>query len=199
MGVAAGFHHFGVRVMKNLFAKTLALGLGVAVLAPFGTAAADDWDRDRYDRYDRGDRYDRDDRYDRHSRYDRDGRSRYDRDGWRDGRRAYAHRDRWDRWDRGVDRAYHYDRWDRNWRYDGRRWRAPVRYVQPRGYYSYRWRVGHRLPSGYYGRPYYVDYRSYNLAPPPYGHRWVRVDNDVFLVAIASGLISHAIHDLFYY
>lgn len=184
--------------MKNLFAKTLALGLGVAVLAPFGTAVADDWDRgdrDRYGRYDG----DRDGHRDRGDRYDRD---RHDRDGWRDGRRDYAHRDRWDRHDRRdryVDRAYRYDRWDRNWRYEGRRWRAPVRYVQPRGYYSYRWGVGHRLPSSYYGRPYYVDYRSYNLAPPPYGHRWVRVDNDVFLVAIASGLISHAIHDLFYY
>lgn len=181
--------------MNKFFANALALGLGVAVLAPVGEATAQDrgWDRDRsgYDR----DRYDND-RYRDSDRY----RDRY-RNSDRGGERAkhwggYSYRDHDRSWDRDHDRRW--DRHDRH-RYSYNRYRAPARYVYPRGYYSYRWNIGHRLPSAYYSRPYYVDYRHYDLAPPPYGHRWVRVDNDVFLVAIASGLISHAIHDLFYY
>lgn len=180
--------------MNKLLATATALALGLgAMLAPAADAAPQEWrDRDRYeDRYDR-DRYDRYDR-NRYQRHDRDDRQA----------KHWGGRDRWDRWDR--DRRWDRDwdrhrnvRWDRDWRWDGRRYRAPIRYVAPRGYYSYRWRTGHRLPSHWYGSPYYVDHRYYNLAAPPYGHRWVRVDNDVFLVALTSGLITYALHDIFH-
>ena len=45
------------------------------------------------------------------------------------------------------------------------------------GAYSY----GTRLPTGYWGSSYYVDYQPYGLAPPPQGYRWNRVGNDVYL------------------
>ena len=78
------------------------------------------------------------------------------------------------------------------------RYRAPVRYVYPRGYAPYQWRVGHRLPRHYYERHYYVDYRAYRLPPPPYGYHWVRVDRDVVLVAIGTGLILDVFYGLFH-
>lgn len=73
----------------------------------------------------------------------------------------------------------------------------PGHYVRPPGYRPYRWSHGHRLPRGYYAPVYYVDYRPYRLAPPPYGHRWVRVDGDVLLVALATGLIVDVAYGLF--
>lgn len=171
--------------MKKLFATATALVLGLGALtAPVADAAAQDRDRyDRHDRYDRSDRYDRD-RHDRRDRYDRDD------------RRDAKH---WRRDDRRWDRDRRYSHWDNDWRWDGRRHRVSTRYVRPSGWYSYRWRVGHRLPSHWYRPTYYVDYRDYGLAPPPYGHRWVRVNDDVFLVALTSGLITYALHDIFYH
>jgi Ni/Co efflux regulator RcnB len=136
---------------------------------------------DRYDR--RNDRRDyRDDRRD--VRYDR----RDDRRDWRDDRRHdYRH------YARGNDRRWNGYHWYPQYRY-----RAPVRYVYPRGYRAQQWRVGYRLPPAYYHRNYYVDYRSYYLPPPPYGYHWVRVDRDVVLVSIASGLIRDILYGLYY-
>lgn len=74
---------------------------------------------------------------------------------------------------------------------------APRPYLRPPGYRPYRWSHGHHLPRGYYAPAYYVDYRPYRLAPPPYGHRWVRVDGDVILVALATGLVVDIVHGLF--
>lgn len=51
------------------------------------------------------------------------------------------------------------------------------------------WAKGQRLPREYLGGGYYVDYRVYHLRAPPPGHRYVRVDGRVMLVAIATGLI----------
>jgi Ni/Co efflux regulator RcnB len=71
---------------------------------------------------------------------------------------------------------------------DGRRWRA--------AYHPYRhhyWARGQYLPRYYIAEPYYVDYRVYDLRPPPYGYRWVRVDDRFLLVAVASGLIASMI------
>jgi len=191
--------------MKKFLATALALGLGAAALLPSADVDAQDRDRssherDRYGRDHDGDRnhWDRD-RRDRDGARHRDG-GRRDWDGDRN-RYSYSHRDNDRRWDRrhgDNDRRWdrdHHRRWEGN-RY---RYRAPARYVYPHGYASYRWNVGHRLPRSYYGSSYYVDYRPYGLAPPPYGYRYVRVDNDVVLVAIATGLISNIIHDLFYY
>ena len=126
----------------------------------------------RYDRrdHDRHDRHDRDwNRYDRHDRHDR---------GWRE------------------------SGWRRSWNHGwtGHRYRAPSRYYWPRGYsYSSRsWYVGFRLPSAFYGRSYYVDYRPYGLAPPPWGCQWIRIDGDVLLVEIATGEIVDILYGFYY-
>ena len=58
------------------------------------------------------------------------------------------------------------------------------------GWRQHRWNRGERLPAAYRGSAYYVDYRTYGYRAPPRGYRYVRVDNDVVLVAIATGLIS---------
>ena len=112
----------------------------------------------------------------RHDRYDnRTGMHDRDRDGVPN---------RWDRNDGGRRMAHH--------RYHG------GRYVMPRHYRYNRWNVGTRLPIGYYGSVYYVDYRPYGLPPPPRGYRWNRVGNDVYLVSTRDGLIRDVIYSLFY-
>lgn len=148
-----------------------------------------DWRDDRRDDNRYADRYGRNDsRYD--SRYDnRDG-NRYDN---RHDNRYQAGRYDVSRYSRHNDR-----RWNGNQWYPQYRYRAPVRYVYPRGYRAYQWQVGHRLPSSYYGSNYYVDYNAYRLPPPPYGYHWVRVDRDVVLVSIASGLIRDILYGLYY-
>ena len=48
-------------------------------------------------------------------------------------------------------------------------------------------------------RVYIVDdYYSYRLRPPPRGYHWVRVDNDVVLAAIASGIVVSAVYGIFH-
>lgn len=144
-------------------------------------------------------------------------------DDWRDGRgrhghhqrdpgqhgRGYGYRDerkhgrRDDYRKHGNHRGHAYRPYRRYDRHDHHhrhvyRYPAPAYYVRPHGYRSYRWTIGHHLPRHYYGPAYYVDYRPYRLAPPPYGHHWVRVHNDVFLVALGTGLIVDSIYGLFY-
>ena len=75
------------------------------------------------------------------------------------------------------------------------RYYRTTRYVAP-GHSRYR--VGSYLPVGYYGESYYVDYDTYGLTPPPYGYRWNRVGNDVYLVSTDNGLIAQVIYDLFH-
>lgn len=147
---------------------------------------------------------------DRHRDGRWDGRrdDRYDDRRW-DGRRDSRHEDRrWDgRWDDRYDRRHDRRddrRHDRDHRRDDRRYwaqhryRSPVRYVYPRGYSSWDWRIGYALPSPYYSHHYYIDYRYYRLPPPPRGYQWVRVHDDVLLVALGSGLIRDIIYGLFY-
>lgn len=170
-----------------------------------------DWrpaaDRGRFDDRSQhvGDRYDGRGRDGRNARYDdrrHDGRrddrrydNRYDgrrHDGWNNRYDARRH-DRHDRHDPyRYARPSHYD-------YRPRAYRAPSRYVHPHGHHLRSWRVGYHLPAPYYARPYYLDYHRYGLWEPPYGHRWVRVGNDVVLVAIASGLIVDVLNDLLYW
>ena len=131
-------------------------------------AHADGRDHDRRER--RDDRHDRrDDRYEGRNdrRHDRHDERHDRRDAWHD--REGAHR--------------HY--------YVGH-------YVRPHGYYVRAWRRGDRLPRAWYGSRYVVrDYHSYHLRPPPHGHHWVRVDNDVILAAIATGAVVAIVNDLF--
>lgn len=53
-------------------------------------------------------------------------------------------------------------------------------------------RRGERVPVVYLQPQYYVqDYRTYRLAPPPRGYRWVRpADNRYLLIQTTTGLIS---------
>jgi Ni/Co efflux regulator RcnB len=209
---------------KTLLAATAALLFAGAFSASASAQSGYYDDRsgdDRYsaDRYDdRDDRYDRDDRDDRYEDRDRryDDRRyddrRYDdrRDGryGRDGRRAGRDRDcdgipsRYDRHERNLrDRDCDgvHNRFDRR---DGRRHTARLRYdagryMAPRGYRYSQWNVGSRLPTGYYGSPYYVDYNRYGLNAPISGYRWNRVGNDVYLVDARSGLIAEVVYSLF--
>jgi len=166
--------------------------------------------QDRRDdrREDRGDRRDdrrdwradnRNDRQDhrqdrRFARYDNRHDRRDVRHDRRDDRRDWRHDRRDDRrYARHNDRRWRGHQWHPQYRY-----RAPARYVYPSGHRYVRWNVGHRMPPAYYGRPYYVDYHAYHLPPPPYGHRWVRSDRDVVLVALATGLVLDVLYDLYY-
>jgi Ni/Co efflux regulator RcnB len=153
-------------------ALTLALISGVVT-----TAQADNRNSDRHERhYDRrDDRHDRD--WDRHD-------NRNDRRDWDRHDNRYDRRD----WDRSHSFRY----------YDGRRFDRG-RYLQPHGYYYRSWRYGDYLPRAYYGRRYIVnDYYAYHLYRPPYGYHWVRVDNDIVLASIASGLVVSAVFEIFH-
>lgn len=161
------------------------ISFSLAALLAGASVGAQAAPRDGYDH--RGQRYDQ--RYDHHDRHDRrhDRRDdrRYDRrhgSWYGSGGRYYDHRPGY-RPPHGGYRRHVYP--------------APAYYVRPRGYRPHRWGHGHYLPRAYYGPTYYVDYRPYRLAPPPYGHRWVRVDNDVLLVALTTGLVADAVYDLF--
>lgn len=100
---------------------------------------------------------------------------------------------------KGKDCAGIHNRFDdRNVRVnDARRTFEGPRYVGPRDYRYTRYTSGARLPQGYYGSGYYVDYQPYGLAPPPQGYRWNRVGNDVYLISVRDGLIAQAVYSLF--
>ena len=137
---------------------------------------------------------------------DYDNRREYRRDR-RDDRREYRQERREDRREFRQDR-----RWDRNnrdwWRgrndfrdYRGARsgyWYAPsygYYRVEPR-YYGYSWRRGAYLPLRY--RDYYVrDPYVYGLGPAPRGYRYVHANDDIVMIAIATGLIASVLSDVF--
>ena len=101
---------------------------------------------------------------------------------------------------RGGDRNRHDRRNRHEWRHDNRRYgnrrygnhrynnRPVVIYRNDHPRYGHqRWRRGYR-----YSGPTYVvrDYGHYRLRQPPRGYRWVRANNnDYLLVAIATGII----------
>lgn len=60
------------------------------------------------------------------------------------------------------------------------------RYASPA--HSRRWKRGHRLHrnKAYHSLPYYA---NYDLSPPPFGHHYVRVDNDILLIGITTGIV----------
>ena len=116
-------------------------------------------------------------------------------------------------YDRERSRSHHverrdYDRHDfRPYAHSRDSYRAPERYGgygynsynRPRGYYSHRWVRGERLPLAYYERPYVIDdYYGYGLYAPPRGHRWVRVDGDAVLAAVATGIVLDTVFHAFH-
>jgi Ni/Co efflux regulator RcnB len=95
---------------------------------------------------------------------------------------------------------HHKDHWhsapERHWH--GERHHVTV-YQRPRGYEHREWHRGDRVPASYRSSRYVItDYRVYNLYAPPRGHYWVRVDNDVLLTAIGTGVVAAVVYGLFY-
>ena len=102
-----------------------------------------------------------------------------------------------------------WDRNNRNWwrgrpgfdRYAGRRagfWYAPGRgYFRPDSrWIGYHWRVGGYVPGAYRG--FYVqDPYFYHLRPVPYGYRYVYLDNNIVLMALATGLIAQVVSNVY--
>ena len=82
--------------------------------------------------------------------------------------------------------------------WQGHRFHAPTPYYRPHGYLVRRWHDGDRLPYAYRARQYYVDYQQYNLTPPPRGYQYIRVNNDVVLTAITTGVIMSVISGMYY-
>jgi Ni/Co efflux regulator RcnB len=70
-------------------------------------------------------------------------------------------------------------------------------YRGPKGYHGQRFHRGEKLSPAYRSAAYRVDYRRYNLAPPPRGYEYVRVNNDVVLTAVATGVVTAVLMDLF--
>ena len=105
---------------------------------------------------------------------------------------GYGH-DRHDRDHRGARRDY------RDGYRDGRRqsYERPYAYVEPRRYQQRYWNRGQVLPYGYRRSVIYDPYR-YGLYAPPRGCAWMRVENDVYLTQLSSGLILEVIRDTYY-
>jgi Ni/Co efflux regulator RcnB len=184
--------------MKTLFAAAVAMSM----LAGTATTAYADNDRD-HGRYERSRDEHGKDRRDYRS-HDRDDRRGHDNRNW--DRRDHNRRDDHRNWDRRDNRHDH-DRYDRrdayragylNGRGDHYRYDRG-RYIVPRGYYVRSWRHGDYLPHAYCETRYVVsDYGRYHLYAPPRGHHWVRVNDDVVLAAVASGLVVSVVNGLFY-
>lgn len=182
--------------MKTLFAAAVAVSLLTGTAA---YADNDRWDRGRHERG-----------HDDNGRHDDHGKDRRDYRGHE--RRDYDRHDRHDsRWDRRDYDRHDWDRrdnrWDRRDAYRSGYYQGRVdsyrydrgRYIAPRGYYVRSWRHGDYLPRSYCESRYIVnDYRAYHLGAPPYGHHWVRVNDDVVLAAVASGLVVSVVNGLFY-
>lgn len=151
--------------------KFLTAAIAMSVLASAGAASAAPAPQNGDRRYEQ-----RDDRRDT-QRYDQ----RNDRRDDRRDDRSSARNDRYDnRYERRADRRY-----------------QAGRYQPPRGYQAHQWRRGERLPAVYRGRNYVVDHRRYGLSAPPRGYEYVRVNNDVVLTAIATGVITAVIMQMF--
>jgi Ni/Co efflux regulator RcnB len=70
----------------------------------------------------------------------------------------------------------------------------PTRTVVKRVYV---YEQGQRLPRDYYANSsYYVAPSAYSLPPAPYGYRYVRVGNNVYLAQTENGLITQVLTNL---
>ena len=72
-------------------------------------------------------------------------------------------------------------------------------YARPAGWYAHRWAYGERLPSGWYGRDYWiVNFSLFGLVYPPYGYEWIRVGDDAVLVDVYTGEIIRVEYAVFF-
>jgi Ni/Co efflux regulator RcnB len=130
-----------------------------------------------------------------------DHRSDHGRNDWRGNDHRFDHgRNDWRRDDHRFDHRYDHrfdgPRYDHRY-YPGRYRAGP--YYRPYGYSARYWHRGDRLPAAYYGPRYIVDdYYSYGLRSPPRGCHWVRVNNDVVLAAITTGIVLDIAYNHFY-
>lgn len=94
----------------------------------------------------------------------------------------------------GHDDKDKYDR-DRNGYYDGHKHKHKHDNGRHYGQLKKAYRRGDYVPVVYWEPRYYVnDYRDYRLAAPPRGYRWVRPQDDRYLlVEIATGVISQVL------
>ena len=135
--------------------------------------------------------------------------------------RDYNDRRDWSAEHRDFDSRRHDDRHDwqhdqrnrdeRDWREDRHHddhvgWRGRPEWQDRRGHdwnerqfrREHDWRRGERLPDAYYAPSYVVgDYRAYGLREPPYGYHWVRVNGDVVLAAVATGVVLDVVYNAF--
>lgn len=201
--------------------KRAALGVLLISLVAGSTAFAGTvipaalHNRDNNSHNDRGHEQHRQDNRRNDYRNDWNRRDDHRWDGRRDDHRSDGRRDD-HHWNDGR-------RDDRNW--DNHRWTSPPRYVSPpryaspsyhdyrrengrwhwgsyyhpSGYAPHYWRRGERLPVAYYGPRYVIgNYYDCGLRAPPYGYHWVRVDHDVVLAAIATGVVLDVIYNQFW-
>lgn len=106
------------------------------------------------------------------------------RDGWYDG-------ERWRSYERVRD-DYRADDWTAVRRYE-----APLAWQPPTVDRIVVFEPGMRLPEPWYMDQYRIAPDPYGLPPPPPRHAWVQVDDDVVLVALASGLVADFVYDIF--
>ncbi len=101
--------------------------------------------------------------------------------------------------DRDHDRDHYQNAWygERERRWQGERHRV-IAYQPPRGYVRHDWHYGDRVPVAYRSRRYVVDdYYVYRLEVPPRGYHWLRVDDDVVLTTITTGVIAAVVYGIF--
>lgn len=105
---------------------------------------------------------------------------------------------RYEQQHRGPVAAPQHRQTSRYYNVNGRRYAAQngPAWNAPRGYQHRSWSRNQRLPTEY-RRTVVRDYGRYHLPPPQRGQQWVRVDNDVVLVSIASGIIGAVIAGAF--
>ncbi|WP_110654430.1 RcnB family protein [Salinicola halimionae] len=93
--------------------------------------------------------------------------------------KGHRHHDRDDH--RHDHDRYDHNRYDHN-RYDHDRYRD----------HHHDWREGGHIASRYYrdDRYWVRDWHSRHLPQPPHGHRWMHIDGDYVLAAVATGVIT---------
>jgi Ni/Co efflux regulator RcnB len=114
------------------------------------------------------------------------------------------------RWDNINDRRWYESRWRNRVRnYDvrayrrafvsPRRYRYPVTYYRPSGWYYRRWAPGAYFPRAWWTPNYFINsWFSFGLMSPPWGYEWVRYGPDAVLVDVRTGMILQVRYNVFW-